>query len=148
MNAWLRRWLFTTYHTDVGSLYFVTSLYFGFIGAILAMLMRGQLAVPDNGLLNAISYNQAVTMHGLIMILWFLSPLGIAFANYFVPLQIGAADVAFARLNATSYWMYVFSGITAFASFFVPGGSPASGWTNYSPLTSLQFSPGSGETLG
>jgi cytochrome c oxidase subunit I+III len=82
------------------------------------------------------------------MVLWFLSPLGIAFANYFVPLQIGAADVAFARLNATSYWMYVFSGITAFASFFVPGGSPASGWTNYSPLTSLQFSPGSGETLG
>src|SRR5439155_501759 len=93
-------------------------------------------------------YNEAVTMHGLIMVLWFLSPLGIAFANYFVPHQIGAADVAFARLNATSYWMYVFSGITAFASFFVPGGSPASGWTNYSPLASLQFSPGSGETLG
>jgi len=58
-------------------------------------------------------------MHGLIMVLWFLSPLGIAFANYFVPLQIGAADVAFARLNATSYWMYVFSGVAAFASFFV-----------------------------
>ena len=126
----------------------MTSFYFAFLAGILAFLMRTQLAVPSETFLQPPQYNEAVTMHGLIMVLWFLSPLGIAFANYFVPLQIGAADVAFARLNATSYWMYVFSGITAFVSFFVPGGSPASGWTNYSPLTSLQFSPGSGETLG
>jgi len=147
-TAWLKRWLFTTNHKEVGILYLVTSFYFAFLAGILAFLMRTQLAFPSETFLQPPQYNEAVTMHGLIMVLWFLSPLGIAFANYFVPLQIGAADVAFARLNATSYWMYVFSGITAFASFFVPGGSPASGWTNYSPLTSLQFSPGSGETLG
>jgi len=147
-TGWLKRWLFTTNHKDVGILYLVTSFYFAFLAGILAFLMRTQLAFPSETFLQPQQYNEAVTMHGLIMVLWFLSPLGIAFANYFVPLQIGAADVAFARLNATSYWMYVFSGITAFASFFVPGGSPASGWTNYSPLTSLQFSPGSGETLG
>src|SRR5881397_4386939 len=148
MNAWLRRWLFTTYHKDVGILYFVTSLYFGFIGAILAMLMRGQLAVPGNSLLNAVAYNQAVTMHGLLMILWFLSPLGIAFANYFIPLQIGAKDLAFPRLNAFSYWLYAAGGLIAFAGFFVPGGSASAGWTNYSPLTSINYSPGAGETLG
>ena len=147
-TGWLKRWLFTTNHKEVGILYLVTSFYFAFLAGILAFLMRTQLAFPSETFLQPPQYNEAVTMHGLIMVLWFLSPLGIAFANYFVPLQIGAADVAFARLNATSYWMYVFSGITAFASFFVPGGSPASGWTNYSPLTSLQFSPGSGETLG
>ncbi|TMI26348.1 cytochrome C oxidase subunit I [Candidatus Bathyarchaeota archaeon] len=147
-TVWLKRWLFTTNHKEVGILYLVTSFYFAFLAGILAFLMRTQLAVPSETFLQPPQYNEAVTMHGLIMVLWFLSPLGIAFANYFVPLQIGAADVAFARLNATSYWMYVFSGITAFVSFFVPGGSPASGWTNYSPLTSLQFSPGSGETLG
>ncbi|MBO0888096.1 cbb3-type cytochrome c oxidase subunit I, partial [Candidatus Bathyarchaeota archaeon] len=132
----------------MGILYLVTSFYFAFLAGILAFLMRTQLAFPSETFLQPPQYNEAVTMHGLIMVLWFLSPLGIAFANYFVPLQIGASDVAFARLNATSYWMYLFSGIAAFVSFFVPGGSPASGWTNYSPLTSLQFSPGSGETLG
>src|SRR5205807_7184068 len=71
-----------------------------------------------------------------------------AFANYFVPLQIGAKDVAFARLNATSYWLYVFAGLAAYVSFFVPGGAPAGGWTNYSPPTSTQYQPGIGETLG
>src|SRR5713226_946684 len=120
MKAFLKRWLFTTYHKDVGILYFVTSLYFGFIGAILAILMRGQLAVPNNGLLTDVAFNQAVTMHGLIMILWFLSPLGIAFANYFVPLQIGAKDLAFPRVNALRYWMYLFGGILAALGFFLP----------------------------
>src|SRR5437762_12851442 len=110
--------------------------------------MRTQLAVPSETFLQPPQYNEAVTMHGLIMVLWFLSPLGIAFAHYFVPLQIGDADVAFARLNATSYWMYVLSGITPIISFFVPGRSPASRSTNYAPLASLQFSPGSEETLG
>ncbi|TLY03755.1 MAG: cytochrome C oxidase subunit I, partial [Thaumarchaeota archaeon] len=147
MNAWLKRWLFTTYHKDVGILYFVTSLYFGFIGAILAMLMRGQLAVPGNGLLTDLAYNQAVTMHGLIMILWFLSPLGIAFANYFVPLQIGAKDLAFPRLNALSYWMYLFGGLLAALGFFLPGGNANGGWTTYAPLADPAYSPGPGVTV-
>ena len=147
-TAWLKRWLFTTNHKEVGILYLVTSFFFAFLAGILAFLMRTQLALPSEKFLAPPQYNEAVTMHGLLMVLWFLSPLGIAFANYFVPLQIGAKDVAFARLNATSYWLYVFAGFAAFASFFVPGGAPAGGWTNYAPLTSTQYQPGIGETLG
>src|SRR5712664_4987564 len=104
--------------------------------------MRTQLAFPSESVLAPPQYNEAVTMHGLLMVLWFLSPLGIAFANYFVPLQIGAKDVAFARLNATSYWLYVFAGFAAFVSFFVPGGAPAGdGQTtppSLQPSTSLE----------
>jgi cytochrome c oxidase subunit I+III len=128
-------------------LYFVTAFYFLFIGGILALLMRTQLAYPENTLLTAAAYNQAVSMHGLIMVLWFLSPLGAAFANYFVPLQIGAKDVAFPRFNAFSYWMYAFGGVVALSGFFVPGGAAAAGWTNYAPLNSKLFLPGGGETL-
>src|SRR2546428_2705239 len=118
-TAWLKRWLFTTNHKEVGILYLVTSFFFAFLAGILAFLMRTQLALPSEKFLAPPQYNEAVTMHGLLMVLWFLSPLGIAFANYFVPLQIGAKDVAFARLNATSYWLYVFAGFAAFVSFFV-----------------------------
>ncbi len=146
-SPWLKRWLFTTNHKDVGILYFVTAFYFGFLAGILAFLMRTQLAFPLETFLQPAQYNQTVSMHGLLMVLWFLSPLGIAFANYFIPLQIGAKDLAFPRLNAFSYWLYLFGGLTAFIGFFVPGGSAAAGWTNYAPLTSLEFSPGMGETL-
>ncbi|MGC8949473.1 MAG: cbb3-type cytochrome c oxidase subunit I, partial [Thermoprotei archaeon] len=100
INNKIRRWLFTTNHKDIGILYFVTSIVFFFVAGTLALLMRTQLAVPANNFLNANEYNQAVTMHGLVMLLWFISPLGTAFANYFVPLQIGARDLAFPRLNA------------------------------------------------
>jgi cytochrome c oxidase subunit I+III len=145
--SWLKAWLFTTDHKRVGILYFVTAFYFLFIGGILAVLMRTQLAYPENTLLTAAAYNQAVSMHGLIMVLWFLSPLGAAFANYFVPLQIGAKDVAFPRFNAFSYWMYAFGGLVALSGFFVPGGAASAGWTNYAPLNSKLFLPGGGETL-
>jgi cytochrome c oxidase subunit I+III len=147
MQAWLRRWLFTTNHKDVGLLYFFTSLYFGIIGGVLALLIRSQLSVPNNTLLSAIYYNQAVTMHGLVMIFWFLSPIGIGLANYFVPLQIGAKDLAFPRLNAMSYWLYLAGGILAVASFFVPGGAANAGWTTYQPLATPGFEPGTGPTL-
>ncbi|HME18577.1 MAG TPA: cbb3-type cytochrome c oxidase subunit I [Nitrososphaerales archaeon] len=128
-------------------MYFFTSLYFGIIGAILALLMREQLSVPNNALLTAVYYNQAVTMHGIIMILWFLSPLAIAFFNYLVPLQIGAKDLAFPRLNALSYWLFLSGGVLAVLSFFVPGGSANAGWTTYQPLASPAFQPGVGPTL-
>ncbi|QQG49142.1 MAG: cbb3-type cytochrome c oxidase subunit I [archaeon] len=142
---WISRWLYTTNHKDVGILYFFTSLYFGFIGAILAMLMRVQLSVPDNTFLSSAYYNQAFTMHGLIMIFWFLSPVALGLANYFVPLQIGAADLAFPRLNAMSYWLYLAGGVLAVLSFFVPGGTADAGWTTYQPLAVL--SQGTGPTL-
>jgi cytochrome c oxidase subunit I+III len=120
MDPWLKRWLFTTNHKDIGILYFVSALYFGFVGAILAVFMRVQLAVPVNNFLGASAYDQAVTLHGLIMILWFLSPLAIAFMNYVMPLQIGAKDMAMPRLNALGYWLFVFGGITATLGFFLP----------------------------
>lgn len=144
---WLKGWLFTTNHKKVGILYIFTSCYFGFVGAVLALLMRTQLSVPDNNFLTGNFYNQAVTMHGVIMIFWFLSPLAIGFANYFVPLQIGAEDLAFPRLNALSYWLYLAGGIFEIISFFVPGGSANGGWTTYQPLGTSQFSPGAGPTL-
>ncbi|TMI57393.1 cytochrome C oxidase subunit I, partial [Candidatus Bathyarchaeota archaeon] len=147
VKTWIKRWLYTTDHKDVGILYFVTSFYFAFLAALLALFMRTQLAVPNNKFLGAAEYNQAVTMHGLLMVFWFLSPLGIAFANYFIPPQIGAKDLAFPRLNALSYWLYAFGGLVTFIGFFSPGGAANAGWTNYSPLTSIQFSPNAGETL-
>ncbi len=143
----IRKWLFTTNHKDVGILYLITSLSLFIIAGILALLMRIQLAVPSNNFLNAEEYNQAMTMHGLIMLLWVLSPLGVAFANYFVPLQIGARDLAFPRLNAMSYWLYLFSGLIALSGF-VLGGAADVGWTYYAPLTAVKYSPGPGVTLG
>ena len=142
----MRRWLTTTNHKDIGLLYFFTSLYFGMAGGTLALLMRVQLSVPNNNFLTALYYDQAVTMHGLIMIFWFLSPLAIAFFNYIVPLQIGAKDLAFPRLNALSYWLFLSGGLMAVASFFVPGGSAQSGWTTYAPL-SEGYQPGPGPSL-
>ena len=144
-SDWLKRWLFTTNHKDVGVLYFFTSCYFGIVGAILALMMRVQLSIPNNNFLSAFYYDQAVTMHGLIMIFWFLSPIAIGLANYFVPLQIGAKDLAFPRLNAMSYWLYLAGGVLAVTSFFVPGGTASAGWTTYQPLAVL--TAGSGTTL-
>ena len=146
-SPWVRRWLFTTYHKDIGLLYFVTSLWFGFVGSVLALLVRVQLSSPMNSVLSPGSFNQAVTMHGLIMILWFLSPLAIALANYFVPTQIGASDLALPRLNALGYWLYLAGGLIAALAFFMPGGSASGGWTTYAPLSSSQYSPGPGPTL-
>jgi cytochrome c oxidase subunit I+III len=145
--SWIKHWLGTTDHKDIGLLYFFTALYFGIVGAALALLMRWQLAVPENNFLSAVYYNQAVTMHGLIMILWFLSPLAIAFFNYLIPLQIGAKDLAFPRLNALSYWLFLSGGILAVISFFVPGGTANAGWTTYQPLASPAYEPGVGPTL-
>jgi cytochrome c oxidase subunit I+III len=146
--VWLKKWLFTTDHKEVGLLYFWTSLWFVAIGGALAGLMRTQLAFPAPwDILSASAYNQAVTMHGLIMILLFLSPLGAAFSNYFMPLQIGAKDVAYPRFNAFSYWMYLMGGIVMISGFFAPGGAGQGGWTNYAPLDSTTFQPGPGESL-
>src|SRR6266849_4179437 len=128
-----KRWLFTTNHKDVGILYVVTSLAFFFIAGSLALTIRAQLARPESTLLVSTVYNEFVTVHGLLMILWVLSPLAIGLANYFIPLQIGARDLAFPRLNAMSYWFYLFGGIGMILSFFL--GGPDTGWTLYSPQT-------------
>ncbi len=117
----------------MGILYVVTSLAFFFIAGSLALTIRAQLARPDSTLLVSTVYNEFVTVHGLLMILWVLSPLAIGLANYFIPLQIGARDLAFPRLNAMSYWFYLFGGFGMILSF-LPGG-PDTGWTLYAPQT-------------
>jgi cytochrome c oxidase subunit I+III len=142
----LKRWFVTTNHKDVGLLYIATSLSFLMLGGVLALLMRAQLWVPrapGTGPLSAMAYNQAVSVHGLVMVFWFLSPFAFGFANYVVPLQMGAKDLAFPRLNALSYWLYLSSGILLFVSFF-QGGTFAGGWTMYAPLNLPAFTPSVG----
>ena len=139
----ISRWLFTTNHKDIGILYILTSLYFFVAGGSLALLIRLQLFFPNSNIIGVGAFNQIVTTHGLLMVLWFLSPLAFGFANYFVPIQIGAKDMAFPRLNAMSYWFFLFSGITVALSFFI-GGAPDGGWTFYAPLSTAKYSPSFG----
>jgi cytochrome c oxidase subunit I+III len=139
----IRRWIVTTNHKDVGILYVVTSLFFLVFGGVLALLMRLQLWTPGADVLAPIAYNQAVSLHGLIMVFWFLSPFAFGFANYVVPLQIGAKDLAFPRLNALSFWLYLASGVLLGISFF-QGGTFSGGWTMYAPLNVPTFTPSLG----
>ena len=141
----VKRWLITTNHKDIGILYLITSLFFLLFGGVMALLIRLQLWDPANHILSGLAYNEAVTAHGLIMVFWFLSPFAFAFANYFVPLQIGADDLAFPRLNALSYWMYLFSGVLLGISFF-QGGTLDAGWTMYAPLNVPMYTPSIGST--
>ncbi|THE64489.1 cytochrome C oxidase subunit I [Salinadaptatus halalkaliphilus] len=144
----VKRWLVTTNHKDVGILYLGTALFFLLLGGILALLFRAHLwESGGTGLLTGNEFNQAVTTHGLLMVFWFLSPFAAGFANYFVPLQIGAKDLAFPRLNALSYWFYLFSGILLGISFF-QGGSLAGGWTMYAPLNVPTYTPAMEATSG
>src|SRR3989449_6397426 len=145
----LKRWLFTTNHKDVGILYLFTSLYFFVAAGLLALTFRTQLAFSSSTFLQPDEYNQAVTTHGLLMLLWVLTPLGAAFANYFLPIQIGARDMALPRLNPLRYWGYLSSGLLALSSFFAGGGTADWGWTTHAPLNSTEFSPAvGGSTVG
>ncbi|MDJ1433934.1 cbb3-type cytochrome c oxidase subunit I [Halostagnicola sp. A-GB9-2] len=144
----IKRWLVTTNHKDVGTLYLATALFFLVLGGMMALLFRAQLwQSGGTGILSGDGFNQAVTAHGLIMVFWFLSPIASGFANYFVPLQIGAKDLAFPRLNALSYWFYLFSGIMIALSFF-QGGTFAGGWTMYAPLNVPTYTPAVEATTG
>ena len=137
-------WLTTTDHKKIGIMYLVNSfVFFAFAGA-LAMLMRTQLMSPDNTVLSPSAFNQAFTIHGTIMIFLVILPLLSGFGNYFVPLQIGALDMAFPRVNAASFWLLPVGGLTVVAGYLTKGGAAAAGWTNYVPL-SLQG--GTGEDL-
>ncbi len=141
----VKKWLFTTNHKDIGILYLVTSLVVFFIAGSLALAMRTQLFYPENNFLNSYYYNQFVTTHGLLMVFFFISAFAFAFANYIVPIQIGAKDMAFPRLNALSYWLYAFSAALFISGYFFTGGNIAGGWYIYQPLNGVQFSPSYGE---
>ncbi|MGX7679013.1 aa3-type cytochrome oxidase subunit I [Jatrophihabitans sp. DSM 45814] len=136
--------LHTTDHKLIGRMYMVTSFTFFMFGGVLALIMRAELARPGMQFLTPEQYNQLFTMHGTIMLLFFATPLVFAFANLVVPLQIGAPDVAFPRLNAFSYWLYLFGATTACAGFLTPGGAADGGWTFYLPLNNEINSPGTG----
>ncbi len=131
LPARIRRWLYTTNHKEIGILYLITSLFFFVAAGVLALTMRSQLSVPDNHLLSADLFNQFVTVHGLLMVFWVLSPFAFGFANYIIPLQIGARDLAFPRLNAMSYWFYLVSGAAMMMSFFF-GGAPQGSFSSSS----------------
>ncbi len=141
-------YLTTTDHKKIGFLYLVTSFIYFLIGGVLALVIRAQLAAPG---LHVVAtdeqYNQLFTMHGTIMLLMFATPLFAGFANALMPLQIGAPDVAFPRLNAYAYWLYTFGSAIAVGGFLTPQGAAAAGWTFYAPLSSLQYSPGLGANL-
>jgi cytochrome c oxidase subunit I len=140
-KGWLA-WLTTTDHKRIGIMYFVATFIFFILGGVEALLMRLQLAQPDSTLLAPETYNGLVSMHGTTMIFLFIVPVMAAFGNYFVPLMIGARDMAFPRLNALSFWLLAFGGIAFYASlFFEP---PQAGWTSYAPLSDDAFMPGGG----
>jgi cytochrome c oxidase subunit 1 len=131
----------------IGNLYFATSLLFFMFGGVLALAIRAELAYPGLQFFNYETYNQLFTMHGTVMLLLFATPLFSAFANAIMPLQIGAPDVAFPRLNMLSYWFFLFGGLITVSGFLTPGGAASFGWTAYSPLSNAVNSPGIGGDL-
>ncbi len=139
-------WLTTTDHKRIGILYIATTLVFFVLGGVMALLIRTQLATPDENFITKDSYNQLFTMHGTTMIFLVVVPILAGFGNFLVPLMIGAADMAFPRLNALSYWLFVMGGIVLFSSFFAAGGPSSAGWTGYVPLSDTH-SPGNGVDL-
>ena len=138
-----KSWVFTVDHKKIGIMYGVVAMVFFFIGGFEALLIRAQLAQPDGTILSADKYNQMFTMHATTMVFLFVMPMAAAFANYMMPLQIGARDVAFPRLNALSLWTFVFGGIFINTSWFL-GGAADGGWFMYAPNSSVPFSPTNG----
>jgi cytochrome c oxidase subunit 1/cytochrome c oxidase subunit I+III len=141
-----RGWFATVDHKELGIRYLVTAVGFLIVGGLEALLMRIQLSRSDLAILSPEAYNQIFTMHGATMIFWYASPILSGFAVYLVPLMIGARDMAFPRLNAFTYWTYLFSGILLYVAPFL-GQSPHAGWFAYAPYTLTRYSPGLGMDL-
>ncbi|HYD97168.1 MAG TPA: cbb3-type cytochrome c oxidase subunit I, partial [Noviherbaspirillum sp.] len=133
-HGW-RRWLYATNHKDIGTLYLWFSMIMLLAGGFLAMLIRAELFVPGLQLMQPELYNQMVTMHGLIMVFGAIMPAFVGFANWMIPLQVGASDMAFARMNNFSFWLLPPAAILLTGSFLVGGGATAAGWTLYPPLS-------------
>jgi cytochrome c oxidase subunit 1 len=146
-GSYLLRVFRTTDHKQIGIMYLVTSFAFFMVGGAMAMLIRTELAAPGQQFLSNEQYNQLFTMHGTIMLLLYATPIVFGFANFVLPLQIGSPDVAFPRLNALSYWLYLFGGIIVVSGFLTPGGAADFGWFAYTPLSDKIHSPGVGADL-
>ena len=136
-------WLATTDHKRIGIMYMVTTFVFFFLGGVEALMIRLQLGLPNNTLVSPQIYNQLFTMHGTTMIFLFVVPMMAGLANYFVPLMIGARDMAFPRLNALSYWLLLAGGLVFYSSLF--WNPPENGWVSFMPLSNSTFSPTGGE---
>ena len=136
-------WVTTTDHKKIGIMYLVTTFVFFFLGGIEALLMRVQLSEPNNTLLSGERFNQLLTLHGTTMVFLFVVPVMAGFGNYFVPLMIGARDMAFPRLNALSYWLLLLGGIVFYVTLFYH--PPEAGWWSYPPLSEIQYSPSGGQ---
>ena len=147
MGSQVIRWVTSTDHKTIGYMYLITSFTFFIIGGLMALLIRAELFEPGMQIVSKDQYNQLFTMHGTIMLLLFATPLFAGFANIIMPLQIGAPDVAFPRLNMFAYWLYLFGGLIALSGFLTPGGAASFGWFAYAPLSNAINSPGLGGDL-
>ena len=139
-HGW-RRWLFATNHKDIGTMYLIFAFVSLLAGGVMALGIRLELFQPGLQYLRPEFFNQLTTMHGLVMVFGAIMPAFVGFANYMIPLQVGASDMAFARMNNFSFWIMPVAASLLLSSFFVPGGATAAGWTLYAPL-SVQMGPG------
>jgi len=136
------KWVTSTDHKTIGYMYMIAAFIWFAIGGIMALLIRAELFEPGIQIVQSKEqYNQLFTMHGTIMLLLFATPLFSAFANIIMPLQIGAPDVAFPRLNAFSFWLYLFGGLIAAGGFLTPQGAASFGWFAYAPLSDATYAP-------
>ncbi|MEV1177154.1 cytochrome c oxidase subunit I [Nonomuraea sp. NPDC049784] len=140
-------WMSTTDHKVIGYLYLSTSFTFFLLAGIMAMMIRAELVAPGLQFVTAEQFNQLFTIHGTVMLLLFATPLFAGFANFIMPLQIGAPDVAFPRLNMVGYWLFLFGGLMVVSGFCAPGGAAPFGWFAYTPLSTVDFSPNIGGDL-
>ncbi len=140
-------WVTTVDHKRIGILYIGTSLFFLLLGGLLSLFMRAQLATPNETFVTRDRYNELFTIHGTTMVFLVVVPILAGFGNFLVPLMIGARDMAFPRLNAFSYWVFLLGGVVLYSSFLANGGPAKTGWTAYVPLSENAYSPGNGQDL-
>ncbi len=147
MGRTVVKWITSTDHKTIGYLYLITSFIFFLVGGLMALAIRAELTSPGLQFLSNAQYNQMFTMHGSIMLLLFATPLFVGFSNVIMPLQIGAPDVSFPRLNMFGYWLFLFGGIIVMASFLTPSGAADFGWFAYAPLSLEVYTPSSGADM-
>ncbi len=147
LGSQIMKYFNTTDHKVIGNMYFVTAFFFFLLGGVLALGIRAELASPGMDYMNYETFNQFFTMHGTIMLLMFATPMFSGFANAILPLQLGAPDVAFPRMNGYAFWLYVFGSVMACTGFIMPGGAASFGWFAYAPLSNSIHSPGMGHDL-
>src|SRR6266576_6082177 len=137
----IMRWVTTTNHKDIGTLYLWFSFTMFLVGGVMALIIRAELFQPGLQIVRPELFNELTTMHGLIMLFGAFMPAFVGFANWQIPMMIGAPDMAFPRLNNFSFWLLPPAALLLVASLFVPGGASGAGWTSYPPL-SVQMGPG------